>query len=405
MNLKKYQLHNIYWLLLLLWSNSVYSALDPDTDRIHLRKDCTSFINCTSLPNEMVDWVNLDRTDINGLAVVEIGPGEFVMSASKTMCEGAKNVSYRGSGREITVFTGGGTSIINGNKPSVISFNNCDNLSFQDFSVRSDSWSNGTASGSLTGIEWKGAGNSVWSNIDVQATFTGWYDDLGLHYWYGSKLSVRSSGVENSAAYYSKGGEGWFYGGELEAVHDNTSSIINSNSVLMNGGEIRIFGSAVRATATANAGTIGSTFGFAGILVAGNGTAHMHGGIVSVHGGQMVTNQDVYGVRTTTALGGNQKVHMVDTAFAISAGGNGMALRINGPGIDSPFHWPAGFVPPSIKSDNGQDVFVEKDCADNGNCSGTGSEKHPHIMLYDDTCVSNGPWFNATLGRCRGLTN
>jgi hypothetical protein len=46
----------------------------------------------------------------------------------------------------------------------------------------------------------------------------------------------------------------------------------------------------------------------------------------------------------------------------------------------------------------GLDLFVEGDCAPNGDCSGG---PDPHLMIYDDRCQVDGPWFDTVTGACR----
>lgn len=77
-------------------------------------------------------------------------------------------------------------------------------------------------------------------------------------------------------------------------------------------------------------------------------------------------------------------------------------VRVSGGVVGAPFQWPANIVPPSdnFASDAGQDTYVETDCSNNGASSG-GTE--PHLMIYSAACATEGPWFDSTTGRCRGV--
>jgi len=401
---------------LFIFSQHVFAALDSAAESIKLLKNCNSETNCTTLPSEMIDWVNTARTDKNKHVLVNIGPGAFSMPTSGFFCNQSNNVSYTGAGRNITVLTGGGPSFLSGNiHDTVINIKDCNNLSFKDLTIEADTWSNPASTGSRTGIEWaetadsngnKKNTKSHWTNIDVKAGHNGWYDDGGVHFFYGSSIHTQSiSTVDGMAPYYSQGGETWFYGGELVSIHNSPESLVVVTGVIMNGGEIQIFGSSVRVIAKPGAGQV-TPVGFGGFLAISNGKIHMHGGIVAVHAKDMTVPQDVYSVATNASFGAGGVVHTPGTAFALSPGSTGTAYRIKPNGTasaQSPFLWPSGTSLPNISSVTGSDIFVETDCDDTGDCENPTGAVHPHIMVYDVNCTaSSGPWFDSTRGVCRG---
>ena len=51
-----------------------------------------------------------------------------------------------------------------------------------------------------------------------------------------------------------------------------------------------------------------------------------------------------------------------------------------------------------MSSEDGSDLFVERDCEAAGNCNGGGTETH--LMVYDAECGAS-PWFDTTTGQCR----
>jgi len=71
--------------------------------------------------------------------------------------------------------------------------------------------------------------------------------------------------------------------------------------------------------------------------------------------------------------------------------------------------WPTGSLPPNAtgetggaQSETGQDMFVETDCGSGGDCSGGGSETH--LMIYNSSCSTAGPWFDVVTGACRSVS-
>ena len=92
--------------------------------------------------------------------------------------------------------------------------------------------------------------------------------------------------------------------------------------------------------------------------------------------------------------------HVVDTAFAVKGhNGNTHRQRSMGPNVtlDAPFLWPASSDPPSLDSLHGQDMFVETDCTPVSYSAGA----EAHLMIYDDTWTTEGPWRDMVTRVCR----
>jgi hypothetical protein len=408
---------------------AAYALPDPNAELIALKKVCSvSETNCFTSPGPMLDWVWATRkpSAANPL-IVDIAPGTWVLPANKPFCPSATpangNVTFRGSGRSNTILTGGGFSLgtFTGVK-AVLSVDNCSNLVFQDLGIQSDYRRQVT--GSVDGIHWRGGAGSSWSNVEVQANHYGWFDSECIanpsvtHYWFGSKVESRTgpTGSALSWGFYSFCGRTNFYGGQIIGLHDTAQLNTGVAAVAINGiGQGRavfsIYGGSVHATTTQSAGIVG-VWGVTGLIAYNTGEVHMHGGSITAEANNAAQNQDVYGVLTfQNALG-----HAIDTAFVVKPSGTGRAYRIStehpafgGDGmVEAPFLWPAGTNPPTpgdasgnkhLISTNGNDLFVETDCAAAG-CQSAGVE--PHLQVYSDQCTTAGPWFDVVTRKCRG---
>lgn len=397
--------------VMLLTTESAFAALDTKLDEVSLRKSCPAgSTSCTTSATDVVNWVKA-KTSATKFSTVRIGPGTFSLPTTVDFCLNARNVSFIGSGRDITVLRGGRSG------GAAMTLNGCVNLAFQDMTVRSDSWAEGRVTGSQSGIDWKNtiAGAvSVWSNVNVQAGRTAWHDNGGLHYWFGSKLDIvntlAAAGTATST-YHSQGGQTWFYGGELLAVHGLTGGSAGAIFVVnADAGDVRVFGSAIRLRA-AMAGTtraMNVAAGFGG-LYARAGIIHVHGGVVSVDATDG-TAQAVIGISAANGA----MVHTPGAAFVMKTGTGGQFQRILTDAtsmVESPFTWPAASTAPMVGgtahlvSQDGQDMFVETDCQPAGNCQSGGSS--PHLMVYAQACMganppaTAGPWFDTVTKACR----
>ena len=416
-------------LYLSLTGLAAHAVPDSNAGLVALKKVCsTSEPNCFTSPDPMLDWIWITRkpSAANPL-IVDIAPGVWVLPANKPFCPGANpsngNVTFRGSGRSNTILTGGGFSLGNPTAiKAVLPLDNCSNLAFQDLGIQSDYRRQVT--GSIDGIHWRGGAGSSWTNVEVQANRYGWLDsECGAgpsltHYWFGSKVESRTgpAGSELSWGFYSFCARTNFYGGQIVGLHDTAQASTGVAAVAINGiGQGRavfsIYGGSVHATTTESAGIVGR-WGVTGLLAYNTGEVHMHGGSITAEAKNAAQNQDVYGVLTfQNALG-----HALDTAFVVTPSGTGRAYRIStehpgfggGGVVDAPFLWPAGTNPPTpgdatgskhLISTNGNDLFVETDCAATG-CQAVGPE--PHLLVYSDLCTTAGPWFDIVTRKCRG---
>lgn len=437
-----------------LWiSPSPVSALmSTSADVIFLKQSCGGLADCTSDVQEILDWVNARMKpgayDYSGRnkeapAEVSIGPGLFVIPQGQPLCDGGasvvRNVSFRGSGRGNTVLTGGLVNF------GAVHVQACDNLSFQDMTMRADS-RRGVNTGSVAAATWgPDAPNtgvrfvSFWSNIDLEGSTVGWYDQGGLHFWFNSRIGIATtaaralatgSGATATTPYYTTGGgESRFYASELLAEHDAGGSDVATvtGTFISGGASAHLVGSAVRVLAKPNSALIAADFGG---LAALYGSVTMHGGIVSVDASQGAVQQAVFGAKVPGGDGVSIGVfRLEETVFSLIPATGGLMTRLAklAPSgvITAPMQWPAAALPPAstvnpsgtplvyshLNSEEGQDMYVESDCPINPGlpCAETPApaDRFPHLMIYTETCTGQttgtGPWFDTFTNRCRGL--
>jgi len=396
-------MHAISWVFsLVLFSPQVLYALPaPGADIVSLKQDCGADPNCFTDSTALTDWLWQTRVpSASDPVLVDIGPGTYGSFNCPFAAPRNGYVTLRGSGRDNTVLKGGLGGI------SSMKIRSCKKLVVQDLTIV----------GSPYGVIWDAGGSSSWINVDIDATAAAWYDSngggticgsfAGTHYWWSSKLETRGS-TSSTPAFRSACGNHWFYGSEiLLKVDKNTGgAFISGSSIDVFGpsSRVQLFGSAVRALVTADSPADGNLTG----LWAGNGAkVHMHGGIVSVQNNKSTSTSSVLGAG---AGGTGALAHTLDTAFNVSSAGTGQVSRVggvSGGNVDSPFQWAAGVAPPTdgsgsdINSITGEDMFVETDCGSTG-CQTTGTETH--LMIYNETCTTDGPWFDVVVGKCRGL--
>jgi hypothetical protein len=414
-------------------SQSSINIANNTTDVVHLRTDCTGIANCATTMHELLDWTwDTRQPSASNPLLVDIGPGEFlihqqyilpnsnILNTPRSLCKDNGFVTFRGAGRDTTVIGGVGKSVglsfdVGTRYPSTMSIANCENLTFEDMTIRSGLAIDGIEETAGNGILWTGGGSSVWTNVGVEAAGYGWIDvcdasgDVGEHKWFASSIKSGPGGYYN-VGYASMCGDNSFYGGEIIAKKDGilpTSGTLLGAAAVSNNGNIAIYGALVRAINPADGaaqfGTYSSSSVFSahgGLLSKDGGTIHMHGGIVSVRS-ESNLNSSVYGL----VVDGTGTIHTPDTAFGLKASGTGQVTRIVdiSTNAKSPFQWPPSATPPAINSLTGSDTFIETDCAADGNCD-SGTNTHPHLMIHDQSCNNgNDPWFNSTLGACRGV--
>lgn len=399
--------------------------VDSNSEPIVLvREDCTGLSNCFDVMDDLADtqdgWIwNCRFPTASSPLRVDVGPGTFDAFTCPEATPQNGHVSVHGAGREVTRLQRENPWEDVAYHGAVTAFN-CDDLEFSDLRLEAVSF----------GVAWHGAGSSTWIDVDVVAGIPigssqpgaigyGWYDtdpsgglgltcttDLASHYWYGSKIRVEG-GTSNLVAYVARCSNNWFYGGEIEAVTDQTGGPLRQHTgiYVIEEGDFRGFGVALRTyiglknKKVAAGGTIG-------VDVVGNGVFHTHGGIINTSTAGTIdgqTGQPKDADATNIRVSGNGFVHTPATAYVVSASGNGTAYRVDpsSTGIAQvPFLWPSGDEPPAVESMTGKDLFVETDCTSAGTCGG-GATTEPHLMIFDEGCTTNGPWFDVVEGACR----
>lgn len=369
-----------------LVANSANAAINNNADIVYLRTDCSGRNDCFTTMSDVTNWLwNIRKPTSSSRVKVSIGPGSFGRFVCPSATPRNGYVSLIGSGRTVTRLVplpGEGVAVL---------ATNCEQLGFQDFSV---------ITSNFYALRWDGDGSSVWINIDVtESAANGWYEDCGpqnkpLHYWYNVHFSAPGAVFPASCS------ENWFFGSELTLDPKIGGEPLIARAA--GTAKINLFGSTLRAriiAGTASASFIPDSGVLRGVVVAGMGTFHMHGGIISLLAGDSTQSYDVVGIKS---LGGH--AHTPGTAFNISGAGTGIARRVEGNEIQSPFQWPSANTPPTIVSNDGADQFIETDCDATGNCDTAPiADQRPHMMVYAVRCIgSGGPWFDMATNRCRG---
>lgn len=391
-----------------------FAVPDIGTPVIALKQNCGSNQNCFTDATALLNWAwGTRQPTVNNPLVVEIDPGQYTVPGSTCDASdipGSGYVTFRGAGRDNTVLTGGAPGF------GVIGVTGCKQLNFQDLTIRTGTLSSvGT---SQIGIIWTGGGSSTWTNIKVEASYSAWYDSLasgatcastagGRHEWYASNLKTTNG--SSMTGYQSICGDNWIWGSEILVLNNGGSNTGTSYTVGVGaqgtGGRVHLYGTDVRVLTTVNATS--SSPQMIGLAAEG-GIIHIHGGEISVRSENPNITQNVTGASSTGAGG---LVHTNDTSFGLLASQNGVASRVvtaNGGKVDAPFQWAAGTQPPNgnpsssnnLVSSNGQDMFIETDCGATG-CHQAGNETH--LLIYNNACVTSGPWFDVVTGKCRGL--
>jgi hypothetical protein len=400
-------------------SYAANTLTNPAAAVVTLQKSCGTTLNCSDNAAELIDWIwGIRHPSITSPLLVNIGPGTFTFARQTSgsisplpLCTNNGNVTFRGAGRQNTVINGYGGTATADEFPAygvVLKITNCTNLTFENLTIRPESFDPTGDFDSVHSISWVGGGNSVWNNVEVDSYYYGWIDKCSSsgvhssHQWYAS--SITSSGGYYNIPMWSGCASTKFYGGELVATKPNNGGTAASLVGVIADGQdvmVEIYGSLVRSinedplSTYPNHNPMPAFSGHGGLLARNGATIHMHGGIVSVRseGGG---NDGVYGVKVVS----NGMVHTPDTAFGLKASGTGLMERIirESGSVSSPFQWPAGTTPPALVSVTGSDTFIETDCGPAG-CQAGGNQ--PHLLIYSSSCSSAGPWFDSVTGACR----
>lgn len=369
------------------FTTPLYADPPPDAEIISLKKNCGTDVNCFTSPGTMLNWIwNTRNPTASSPLLVEIGPGQWNW-VSET-CNNRGHVTFKGSGRNNTILIGASGAVYG------TQFTNCQSISFQDLRITSNF-------GAPHAIGWFGGGSSSWTNVQVDATYSAWYDtnpcapSRGRHDWFSSTLSSAGSFVV-----LSRCGDSWFWGSELRSSAQGLDAE-TANS------QMHLYGSNVRVISTQTSGTL------VGLNAIQGGTIHFHGGEIAVRSENPSANVSVVGVQSD---GAGSLVHTHMTSYGLLPTGTGVATRLsatNGGKAEAPFEWTAGTLVPTpgdatgtkhIVSLDGQDKFVETDCPLNAGCQNPGN--YPHEMLYSNSCtgtgITKGPWFDLSTNKCRG---
>ena len=427
MSLKKHI--KVLLCILSFLSFNAYSATnlnDINTDMVSLKKQCGASENCAESFFELIPWIwNTRIPDSNNPLLVNIGPGTFRIANPDTgygmlFCNSGGHVTFRGAGRSTTTIVGPGVifplDLLN--ESTVVKIKNCEQLSFEDMTIKADLFTDAAA----YAVGWEGEGNSTWNNVELIASYYPWVDKCSnsgttsSHSWFSSTFTSNGTGVLN-VAYRSDCGFSEIHGSNLIAIKSSVNSPWSLLGVEAGSkGQVALYGSQVRVIvpADANSNVVYNnpeapsgpssvpSYGHGGLLALNGGIIHMHGGIISVRHERNDVNSSVFGAR---AIGSGSMVHTPDTAFGMKASGTGVVERImasDGGVVNAPFQWPAGSNPPDIISTDGSDTFVETDCNSSGQCTDVpANQRQPHMMIYNSNCLPSTQWFDSTMKLCR----
>jgi len=370
----------------LFLSANASAAIDDAAAVVLVRQSCTEnqviLDNCFTDLASLNTWIVFPRQpDATNPLLIDIGPGTF---NGPLNCINQSNISVRGSGRNITTIS------------NRMVLNNCDELDVADIRI----------TGGYGGVQWSGTGHTKWTNVEIAGAGRGWYETGGScpdpdntsHYWYSSKIMAEPL-FSLVIPYNANCGENWFYGSELLAHAINTLNLspFSSNGwgslypISVGGNsEAHIYGSSIRTVVPSTSSPMGSA---AARTATVDGELHIHGTGIDVLSDIAVP------VTVLTTNGGT--IHANETAYNLRTGGGQTITRIvnNGGSVSAPFQWKENTEPPAINSVNGADMAVETDCDATG-CQSSGSETH--LLIYNNNCVTDGPWFDVVTGACRG---
>ncbi len=375
---------------------------------LHLRSDCTEYVNCFTTTASLVDEIDSRSPTATTPLRVEIGPGTFGplhCSTYGSVGHIFSHVTFAGVSRSLSTLQG-------------VFAENCDELHFERLRVTSD------GGGGLNdvlgyGVWWFHGGTSRWYDVAIEGTNFAVYEQCGApfenvdpgspqsqHYFYDSRVS-------GPKGIFSQCSEMWMFAGEVA-----TSEVAIDVSLR---GDVRIFGSAIGVKVAPGAsppqvaglrvGLNSNNSKWPEVNPLGLGTLHIHGSNVAVDAsagqyGGAVVGLDVY-------VGGAVTAHTPETSFRIvsSPASGSTTYRVRGADAASPFLWQAGPLPPtssseanSLSGERGFDLFVETDCARCGDCDDGGLEAHL-MILSPDTCGAQGGWLNVVTGKCRTDTS
>ena len=395
--------HCFYQLLTVTSLTVYYGAANAVSDitNISLQPICEVENDTCYDKNEisnMLDWIWVTRQpSASSPLIVDISPGVYSIP-DQMFCEDKGNVTFRGSGSSNTIITGGKT---NGSDPAVMDINNCNALSFQHLTIRSNT--RNASNGSLVAVKWYGAGSSEWSNVVLEGTTHGWYAKActgSNHNWHSSVINVTTNASTYYAvAYFGNCGETNIFGSELSAINKlGTPQGMRALNIGDEAGIINIIGSSLKvySNTTVRSWALGD---LSAVHIGGTDSKiYLSGGLISVIAD---TNEDqdvgaLYAGVQGWQAGGYIKASNVN--YDMRPGGSGLIKRISIVSvppepdgvIEAPHQWPNSDIPPNIQSINGADTFIDT--------SGT----VPTMFIYHQGCSGAGGSWVSISGTCRG---
>ncbi len=380
-------------------------------DVTHLRTDCGTVAepDCFETTDALELWLWTTRVPSPSMGdevTVEVGPGTF----DPFTCSGPTNgfVTLRGSGRLHTSFRDGA-----GTGPG-ISVTDCAELHFEDLRVE----------GTTSGIHWSEGGGAVFDDVDVVISgdtaategFAASCAEGGVPntVWFGSRILLEATGKFLNIAFAAYCGSHAFHNGEIRVLGSDATRPGRSQALgilVAASASVEVFASVIRSQIGTATGTWFRPLpvpgylnypGLAGVLSSG-GEFTMHGGIINTSAAGS-TNPNNHPISIVGDDGAT--IRVLGAAFTLlNPQSPRTRLQIaepsEGTSIEAPFQWPAGTDPPEIASLDGQDLFVETDCAPGG-CAQSGEEAH--LLIYNPsgcTGATDSDWLDANTGDCR----
>ena len=349
--------------------------------------------------------------------VVDIGPGEFSLSSTTLKyCQPVdsttlSHLTFRGAGEQATVITGGGFAPTypglddGGNR--VVAIDSCDDVEFRDLTIRSES-------GIPAGVEFVGDGSTYWNNVTIDAETYGWYDggassppDSSVHWWWDStiKTTAKSTTTGYSAAFYPLASTQNIFGSTLSATDSTSSGLVFYGTMYESGyTTVRVHGSRL-----VSKGPRSIVYGaFIGLSTCGTAPTKfdVEGSTIDVASTATSGSPTVVGIRnfghaisskgSHFTLSGPSGVTKKRVLGACSSAGTGFADTYDlGAAANPP-------VSNSTWSYAGLDTFVETDCSAT-KCNDTSQGSERHLLIFDPSCSTAGPWFDSTVQKCRGV--
>lgn len=332
---------------------------------VQLRTDCLAADGCFENLNEAGSWV-FSHSSATTPITLDIGPGTFAYTGTAYICDLKGYATIKGSGRDNTIIS----------LTSALRFHACPSVVFQDLTFRR---LNGSSSSYETALRWDGGGSSTWVNVLVDGPNIGWWDtgtEHGVHYWFGSVVRANHA-IDPSISYYlfayynSSPSETWFYGGDIEANLGGSPFLTRMAAVYAEG-TVELFGTSVRVNQTSTS-LLGNplNFAFGSFALVGSGSVanlHAHGTNIKI------ASSSVSDACVAIAGYASAKIHTTGSSYVLScaSGGNTRVYDGGAASIESTFIWKAGTTRPNGVSVNGQDMFVQTNCASTG-CTTVGN--------------------------------